>query len=211
VTTAKTSITKDMTPAEAAKLLETLEAGNQAAWLSTRELSWQDPEYQARFQNAAEIDGVFGDILQETADNGMRWPGEPVEEFAERAASEAWLADAREPGAEATVAAPAQQAGAGISPQGTGHGHDEIAARLFDPSTPEDHAYAGALSDIAAARVKELRQHHLLAEPDHTPGAPHPDPFLASRGWHVNQHGIYTRRAEPEPQATPEYELEAGA
>ena len=43
------------------------------------------------------------------------------------------------------------------------------------------------------------------------PGAPHADPFLASRGWHVNDHGIYTRRAEPETKARPERELEAGS
>jgi hypothetical protein len=31
------------------------------------------------------------------------------------------------------------------------------------------------------------------------------------RGWHVNDRGIYTRRAEAEPQALPEHELEAGS
>ena len=89
-----------MTPAEAANLLTKLEHGNEAAWLSTREMSWQDPEYEARFQNAAEIDSVVRDIMQETIDNGMRRPGEPVDEFAERAGSGAWFAGAREPGAE---------------------------------------------------------------------------------------------------------------
>jgi hypothetical protein len=210
VTTTDSNITKDMTPAEAANLLTKLEEGNQAAWLSTREMSWQDPEYQARFQNAAEIDGVFRDLMQETVDNGMRRPGEPADEFAERAGSEAWLADAREPGAETTTNAPTRRAGAGISPEVAGHSQDEIAARLLDdPSTAEGHAEA--FSDAAATRVKELRQRDSLPEPDRTPGAPHPDPFLASRGWHVNEHGIYARRARPEPQAPLERDLEAGS
>jgi len=210
VTTTDSTITKDMTPAEAANLLTKLEEGNQAAWLSTREMSWQDPGYQARFQNAAEIDRVFRDLMQETVESGMRRPGEPVEEFAERAGSEAWLADAREPGAESTADSPTRRADAGISPEVAGYSQDEIAARhLDDPSTAEGHA--GAFSDAAATRVKELRQRDPLPEPDRTRGAPHPDPFLASRGWHANKRGIYTRRTWPEPQAPPERDLEAGS
>jgi hypothetical protein len=210
VTTTENTITKDMTPAEAATLLTRLKEANQAAWLSTRELSWQDPDYQARFQNAAEIDSVFGDIMQETVDNGMRRPGEPVEEFAERAGSGAWLADAREPAAETTGAAITQQTGAGMTPGAAGHGQDEIAIRLLDDaSTPEGQACATAFSHAGAGRVREPRERDRLPEPDRTPGAPHPDPFLASRGWHVNKHGIYTRTAEPEPQ--PPRDLEAGA
>jgi hypothetical protein len=210
VTTTDSTFTKDMTPAEAANLLAKLEEGNQAAWLSTREMSWQDPDYQARFQNAAEIDSVLRDIMQETIDNGMRRPGEPAEEFAERAESEAWVADARALGAETAANSPTRRADAGISPEVAGYSQDEIAARLLDnPSTPEDHAYAGAFSDTAATQVKESRQRDPLPEPDRTPGAPHPDPFLASRGWHANERGIYIRRAQPEPQ--PERDLEAGA
>jgi hypothetical protein len=183
VTTTDSNITNDMTPAEAANLLTKLEEGNQAAWLSTREMSWQDPEYQARFQNAAEIDRVFRDLMRETIENGMRQPGEPVEEFAERAGSEAWLADAHEPGAETTADPTTRRADAGISPEVAEHSQDEIAARLLDdPSTPEGHAYAGALTDTAATRVKELRRRDPLPRPDRAPGAPHPDPFLASRG-----------------------------
>ena len=212
MTTTESNITKDMTPTEAANLLVKLEEGNQAAWLSTREMSWQDPGYQARFQNAAEIDRVFRDLMQETVESGMRRPGEPVEEFAERAGSEAWLADAREPGAETIADPTTRRADAGISPEVAGHSQDEIAARhLDDPNTPEGHAYTGALADTAATRMKELRQRDPLPEPDRTPGAPHPDPFLASRGWHVNERGIYTRRTWPEPQAPPERDLEAGA
>jgi hypothetical protein len=88
---------------------------------------------------------------------------------------------------------------------------DAIAGRLLDDATtPEGQAYARAFSDGAATHVKELRERDPLPEPDRTPGAPHPDPFLADRGWHVNEHGIYTRR--PEPPAAPrlEKDLEAG-
>ena len=38
------------------------------------------------------------------------------------------------------------------------------------------------------------------AEPDRTPGAPHPDPRLAALGWHNCAHGIYVRR-QPEAEA----------
>ena len=58
--------------------------------------------------------------------------------------------------------------------------------------------------------LRELRKRDPLPEPDRTPGAPHPDSSLASRGWHANEHGIYIRRAAPEPQAPPEREPEAG-
>jgi hypothetical protein len=71
-------------------------------------------------------------------------------------------------------------------------------------------AYTRAFSDTAATYARELRTRDPLPEPDRTPGAPHPDPFLAGRGWQVNSRGIYTRRAEPEPQMPPERELEAG-
>ena len=80
---------------------------------------------------------------------------------------------------------------------------------LNDIRILEGQAYARALSDTAATYVRELRERDPLSEPDRTPGALHPDPFLAERGWHVNEHGIYTRYAQPEPQP-PEHELEAG-
>ncbi|MHB1874590.1 MAG: helix-turn-helix domain-containing protein [Streptosporangiaceae bacterium] len=43
------------------------------------------------------------------------------------------------------------------------------------------------------ASVGERRQAE-EPQPDRTPGAPHPDSFLAARGWHVGAHGIYVRR-----------------
>ncbi len=190
MTTTGSNITKDMTPAEAVNLLEKLEAGHQAAWLSTHEAQWQTGEYQSRFQNAAEVDGVFRDIMWETVENGMRRPGEPVEAFAEPIT---------------------QQAYAGATPQHAGDSRDAIADRLLnDASTPEGQAYTRAFSDTAVAHVKELRERDPLPEPDRTPGAPHPEPFLAERGWHMHDRGIYTRRSEPQAAPRLEKELEAG-
>jgi hypothetical protein len=200
-----------MTPVEAATLLARLEEGHQAAWLSTRVAPPQSAEYQARFQNAAEVDGVFRDIMRETAENGMRRPGEPVQEFAERVGSEAWLAGTQPAEAEPPADPVIGQTGVGTPPEHARNSENELSTLLLnDARTPESHAYARAFSDTAAIDVRQRRERHWLPEPDRTPGAPHPDPFLASRGWRVNRHGIYTRRAQPEPQAPPGREPEAG-
>jgi len=212
VTTTQSNITQDMTPIEAANLLAKLEEGHQAAWLATHDLPWHSAEYQSRFQNAAEIDGLFRDTMWQTVENGMRRPGEPVEEFAERAESEARLPDTRKAGAEPPADPIVQRADPGTTPERVRDSQDQIATRLLnDASTPEGRAYAKALSDTAATYVRELRERDPLPEPDRTPGAPHPDQFLAGRGWHMNEHGIYTRRVQPETQAPPERELEAGS
>jgi hypothetical protein len=211
MTRMETDITKDMAPVEAANLLVTLEKGHQAAWLSTRETPWHSPEYQARFQNAAEVDRVFRDIMRETTENGMRRPGEPVQEFAERAGSEAWLANTRKAGPERPADPVIGHAGGDTPTERAGHSRDQIIARLLDDAwSPEGQAHAWVFSDAAAAYVRELRERDPLPEPDRRPGAPHPDPFLADRGWHVNERGIYIRHAEPEPQVPPGRELEAG-
>jgi hypothetical protein len=211
VTTTQSDITKDMTAVEAANLLAKLEQGHHAAWLSTREALWHSAEYRARFQNAVEVDGIFRDVMRETVENGMRRPGEPVGEFAERVGSEAWLAGVRKAGLEPHADLIIQRTDAGTPPgPGGAGGYEAITRRLDDARTPEAQAYTRAFSDTAATQVRELRERDPLPEPDRTPGAPHPDPVLAKRGWHVNQHGIYTRRAEPEPHAAPERELEAG-
>jgi hypothetical protein len=209
VTTTESDITKDMAAVEAANLLAKLEEGHRAGWLSTREAPWHSAEYQARIQTAAEVDGVFRDVMRETVKNGLRRPGEPIEEFAERAGSEAWLAGMREAGLEPHADPIIRQAGADTSLERDGDSqHEVIPRRLNDARTPE--AYTRAFSDAAPAHVRALRERDPLPEPDRTPGAPHPDSFLASRGWHVNQRGIYTRRAGPDPQAAPACELEAG-
>jgi hypothetical protein len=132
VTTTESNITKDMTSVEAANLLAKLEEGHQAAWLSTHEVPWQGAEYQSRFQNAVEVDGVFRDIMWETVKNGMRRPGEPVEEFAERAESEAKLGDPHQADTEPSADPITQQAGAGTTPQRAGDSQDGIADRLLN-------------------------------------------------------------------------------
>jgi hypothetical protein len=200
-----------MTPVEAANLLEKLEEGQQAAWLSTRGAPWHRVEYQSRLQNAAEVDAVFRDLMWETLENGMRRPGEPVEEFAERAESEARLADTRNADANTAADPIAPKADADTTPRRGWDSQDEATTRLLnDASTPEGQAYIRAFSDTGATYVRELRERDPLPEPDRTPGAPHPDPFLASRGWHVNQHGIYSRQPEPQAAPRPEKDLEAG-
>ncbi len=211
MTTTESNITKDMTPVEAANLLAKLEEGHQAAWLSAHQARWKSAEYEARFQNAAEVDSVFRDLMRETVEHGMRQPGEPAGQFAERAESEARLADARKAVAETAAGLIIQQADAGMTPERVADSQHEIATWLLNgASTPEGQAYARAFSDTAATYVRDLRERDPLPEPDRTPGAPHPDPFLASRGWHVNQHRIYSRKPEPQAMPRPEKELEAG-
>jgi hypothetical protein len=211
VTTTQSNLTKDMTPLEAANLLVKLEDGHQAAWLSTREARWPSAEYQSRFQNAAEIDDVFCDLMWETLENGMRRPGELVEDFAERAESEARLADEHKASTDAPADLIVEQGDADVTLERAGSSQGEIVNRLLnEPITPEGQAYARAFSDSAAANVRELRERDPLPEPDRTSGAPHPDPFLAGRGWHMNEHGIYTREPERQVSLRPEKELEAG-
>jgi hypothetical protein len=148
--------------------------------------------------------------MWETLNSGIRRVGESVEQFAERVDTEAKLAAAIKNGTQAASRPTTRQTSAEATPDRAEISPDKNATLLLsDPSTPLGQAYARALSDSAAAEVRELRRRDPLPEPDRTPGAPHPDPFLASRGWHINEHGIYTRRGEPEPQA-PEREPEAG-
>jgi len=53
-------------------------------------------------------------------------------------------------------------------------------------------------ADAGMPNLKELD------EPSLTPGAPHPDPALAAKGWRVCGHGIYTRHPDGPLQAEPE-------
>jgi hypothetical protein len=212
VTTTESSITKNMTPAEAATLLAKLQEGHQAAWRATRETRRESAERESRFQNAAEVDGVFRDLMWETLSNGTRHPGESVAQFAERVHVGARRAAARDAGTQKAADPMTQRTGPEVIPGPAAISHDEDPAQLLGGmGTPLGQAYAKAFSGTAAARVRELRKHDPLPEPDRTLGAPHADPFLASRGWHVNDHGIYTRRAEPETKARLGRELEAGS
>jgi hypothetical protein len=208
VITSPNTITQDMTPTEAANLLTKLKTGHQAAWLATYQAPCPSAEFETRFRNATEVDGIFRTVMWETLDNGMRRPGESVDRFAERAHAEAKHAEAPSATANGVLhqtPAVVPLGHAGISPV------DNAGWPLSDLSAPLGQAYARAFSDTAAAHVRELRRRDPLPEPDRTPGTPHPDPVLADRGWHVNERGIYTRRAQPEPRPQRGCDLEAGS
>lgn len=65
---------------------------------------------------------------------------------------------------------------------------------------------AWAIARPGMAEARRQAEAELAAAEDRAPGTPHPDPRLASRGWHVVRTGIYVRRqavehAEPEVEA----------
>lgn len=209
------SITEDLSASEAAELLSRLDEGARAAWQSTHEVPWLSPDYEARFQAANEVDSVFHHMLRETLESGMRRPGETVQGFARRAGSEAKLADARQAGAGAAAQLITRQADAAMDAAATGRTQGDSATGLLaDADTEEGQAFAREFDDTTGVLGGDLRD--LERERDHdrgmvpASGTPHPDPFLAERGWHVCSHGLYTRRTGPQPQAPPEPELEAG-
>jgi hypothetical protein len=83
-----------------------------------------------------------------------------------------------------------------------GHVQADIVAHLpSEARTPEGQAFAYEGDTTAETLVHELNE---LDEPGLTPGAPHPDPYLAARGWHVCNHGIYTRHPDGQLQDEPE-------
>ena len=57
---------------------------------------------------------------------------------------------------------------------------------------------------ITAQADADMPNQKELDEPSLTPGAPHPDPTLAAKGWHVCRHGIYTRHPDGPLEAEPE-------
>lgn len=65
----------------------------------------------------------------------------------------------------------------------------------------DGQAFAREDDWAAEALGRELKE---LDEPVLTPGAPHPDPALAAKGWHVCNHGIYTRHPDGQLQDEPE-------
>jgi hypothetical protein len=77
--------------------------------------------------------------------------------------------------------------------------HDDVAATLAaDARTTAGRAYARQYADTAATLIRDLREDAAVAAgksaaactlPD---GTPHPDPFLAARGWQADR-GIYQR------------------
>jgi hypothetical protein len=83
------------------------------------------------------------------------------------------------------------------------HHHDVAASLLNGAETPDGEAFALEYGFAAEALAGDLR----AAGPDRTPGAPHPDPVLADRGWQACEHGhgVYVRRqAQAQADADPE-------
>ena len=207
------NITAELSPAEAAQLLSRLDAGARAAWRSTHQVPWLSPAYEASFQAANEVDSVVHDLLVETLASRVRQPGETVEDFARRAEYQARLAHAHRNGAEAATRPVTQLAGAGTTAAAASRTAGELARGLLADADNQQRALAGERDQgdhTAITGGRDLRGR----EPEQdgrrmVPGTPHPDPFLAERGWHVGSHGLYTRRDEPE-QAPPEPQREAG-
>ncbi len=109
-------------------------------------------------------------------------------------------------GHEAAERAITTQADAGMDTDAIARRQDDIANGLMsEAATTAGRAFARNYSFTASALVAGLRDVN-RAEPSREPGTPHPDPFLAARGWEVGQSGIYTRTARRQPDR----ELEAG-
>jgi hypothetical protein len=111
-------------------------------------------------------------------------------------------------GAETAQQIISAQAAAGMSTGRMARHHHDTAAWLFsEATTPEAERFAAGYASTADTLVAELREAERPA-PDRSPGAPHPDPFLAARGWQACQHGdgVYVRR----PAAARDLDKEAG-
>jgi hypothetical protein len=121
------------------------------------------------------------------------------------------LEAARRAGAEEADIVILAQANAGMSPDQIDASVEYVLAGQHDtPVTPVSVAFDKAYRQTAAAYVADLRELDRPSDRDTQSlraqaGQPHPDPFLASRGWHMSKHGVYLRRA-----AAPAADLEAG-
>jgi hypothetical protein len=117
-----------------------LEDGQQASWLSTREARWPSAEYHSRLRSAADIDDIFRNVMWETLENGMRRPGELVEDFAERAESEARPVNAHIASADTPTRVLLEHAGTDMTLECAASSRDEVTERLLNarraPSTP---------------------------------------------------------------------------
>src|SRR5262249_30881380 len=159
-------------------------------------------EYEARFQTAAECNEVAADVVHETLANGMRRPAEPTADFLARAKAEAQAAEAKRAGFQTADQLIRAQADAGMSQDAiAGHRKDTAAGLLSDAQPADGQAFAREYADTAGTYLRDLKE---LDQPGLTPGAPHPDPSLAAKGWHVCDHGIYTRHPDGQLQAEPE-------
>ncbi len=133
----------------------------------------------------------------------MRRPAESTAEFLARTKAEAPAAQAKHAGFQAADQVIRAQAGAGMSPEATGRRQEKtVASLLSDAQTTEGQAFAREYAGTTSTGLRDLKE---PGEPGLTPGTPHPDPALAAKGWHVCDHGIYTRHPDgplqPEPEA----------
>jgi len=198
----QTTLTGKATPAEAAELQDTLERGYKRAYEAAREADPWGGEYETRFQTAAECNEVAADVVHETLANGMRRPAEPTSDFLARTRAEAQAAQAKRAGFHTADQLIRAQADAGMSPEAIGRSQEDIAASLLsDARTADGQAFARQYADTASTYLRDLKE---PGEPGLTPGAPHPDQALAANGWHVCDHGIYTRHPDGQLQAEPE-------
>jgi hypothetical protein len=94
------------------------------------------------------------------------------------------------------------QADAGMAPDAIARRQEDIVASLLaGAQTPGGQVFAREYADTVGTYVRDLRE---LDGPSLTPGTPHPDPYLAAKGWHVCGHGIYARHPDGPLQAEPE-------
>jgi hypothetical protein len=201
-TTMQTTLTGKATSAEAAELQDTLERGYKQAYQAACEADPWGSDYEARFQTAAECNEVAADVVHETLENGMRRPAESMADFVFRTKAEAQVAQAKQAGFQTADQIIRAQADAGMNPDAIARHQEEIAASLLsDAETADGQAFAREYADTADTYLHDLKE---LDEPTLTPGTPHPDPTLAAKGWHVCDHGIYTRRQDGQLEAEPE-------
>ncbi len=159
-------------------------------------------EHEARFQTAAQCDEVAAGVGHQRLGNGVRFPGEPTADFLSRTRAQAQAAEVKRAGFETADQLIRAQADAGMTPEAIGRHQEEITAKLLsDARTADGQAFAREYADTVGTYVRDLKE---LDGPGLTPGAPHPDSALAAKGWHVCDHGIYTRHPDGELEAEPE-------
>jgi len=96
------------------------------------------------------------------------------------------------------------QADAGMPAERIGRQQEGVIASLLsDAETAGGKAFATGYATTAETYISDLKALD-RPEPDRTPGAPHPDPFLAERGWRTCEHGIYVRRQAQAEAEDPE-------
>ena len=83
------------------------------------------------------------------------------------------------------------------------HHHDMTAWLLSNATTADGQQFARSYQATAAMLIAELRHPQrtlALAAASVPDGAPHPEPFLARRGWQARS-GMYVCRPQPDPEA----------